>query len=94
MGNFSERGMFPLTVLVKENYYKISSIKILSWSQNWNINLILAAATKVDEEKDLELLVDDAGGEGMSTTDAITFIGAAILSCFILACCCIVICKK
>ena len=60
--------MFPLTVLVKENYYKISNIKILSWSQNWNINLTIVADTKVGEEKDLELLVDDAGGKGLSTT--------------------------
>jgi len=48
----------------------------------------------VGEEKDLELLVDDAGRKGLSTTDAITFIGVAILSLFILACCCIVECKK
>ena len=58
-----------------------------------NINLTIAEATKV-EEKDLEVLVDDAGRNGMSTTDAITYIGIFIFCCFILACCAIFVCKK
>ena len=67
----------------------------MSWSQNWNINSIIAAATKMEEESELEILVDDAGENGgMSTKSAITAMGAAILGCFICACCCIVACKK
>ena len=67
----------------------------MSWSQKWNINLLIAAATKMEEEAELEILVDDAGEMGgISTTNAITVIGAAILCCFIGACCCILWCKK
>jgi hypothetical protein len=46
------------------------------------------------EDKNLEILVDDAGNYGMSTSDAITYIGIFIFCCFIFACCAIVACKK
>jgi hypothetical protein len=49
----------------------------------------------MEEETELEILVDDAGEMGgISTTNAITVIGAAILCCFIGACCCILWFKK
>ena len=60
----------------------------LSWSQNWNINLLIAAATKMEQEVELEILVDDAGETGgISAPSAITIIGAVILCCFVLSCC-------
>ena len=66
---------------------------ISSCSRRLNINLIIIETEKV-EEKNLEVLVDDAGGYGMSTSDAITYIGIFIFCCFIFACCAIVVCKK
>ena len=44
------------------------------------VNLLIAAATKIEEEAELEILMDDAGGSGgIPTSSAITAIGAAIL---------------
>jgi hypothetical protein len=57
--------------------------------------LLIAAATKIEEETELEILMDDAGGSGgIPTSSAITAIGAGILGCFIIACCCVLWCKK
>ena len=50
--------------------------------------LLIAAATKIEEETELEILMDDAGGsEGISGPSAITITGAVILCCFVLSCC-------
>ena len=57
---------------------------------------LIAAATKIEEnEAEMEILLDDAGGSGgIPTSSAITAIGAGILACFIIAACCILWCKK
>jgi hypothetical protein len=50
---------------------------------------------KEANDSELEILLDNAGGAGgMSTTSAITAIGAVILCLFILACCLVIFCKK
>ena len=60
------------------------------------VNLLIEAATKIEEnEAELEILLDDAGGGGgIPTSSAITAIGAGILVCFIIAACCVLWCKK
>ena len=53
------------------------------------VNLLIAAATKIEEnEAELEILLDDARrGEGISGPSAVTITGATILCCFVLSCC-------
>ena len=93
-GNFLERGIkTPNKSFLEMVTTRLSNIMISSCSRRLNINLIIAETEKV-EEKNLEVLVDDAGNYGMSTSDAITYIGIFIFCCFIFACCAIVICKK
>jgi hypothetical protein len=83
-------------------YLNIEKIKSCSYIRklfrSFRIALIylIAAATKIEEnEAEMEILLDDAGGGGgIPTSSAITAIGAGILGCFIIAACCVLWCKK